>query len=366
VRSLLACVRLALASAWSRGRVKGLTGAVASLGPPWTFKRTIIILGHAYATPGPCNHYTHSARHTLTHIPHGSVRRQLVGAARPLKRRSSWSGREGRRRCAGLRRRRATGRPQRGMPVTKAQILIQVSSQECDPSRRRLRSTGWRCGCFSVTPHRGIRSAGRSGDRYPPGAPISMARGSHGHLRWSNGSPHPALLRAQRSADSWDAAHAFAAMRQVLRRQVLHRRSARREHEGFLTAVQPSFLPRDMVGTSLLGFDASANFRQAAGAAHLAFRPRAWPLSRSGDGRASQPIDPVRSGDLIEVRRNFAEPSPPPRRSPAIRASSFIKLCEALEAKDKAQNVSICSSTLRQPHRGDPDRTALPSGMPNA
>jgi protein ImuB len=50
-------------------------------------------------------------------------------------------------------------------------------------------------------------------------------------------------------------------------------------------------------------------------------------------GRASQPIDPVRSEDLIEVRRNFAEPIAAAETIARYTEKLVAKLCEALEAK---------------------------------
>jgi protein ImuB len=50
-------------------------------------------------------------------------------------------------------------------------------------------------------------------------------------------------------------------------------------------------------------------------------------------GRASRPIDPVRSPDLVEVRRNFAEPIAAAETIARYIGKLTAALCEALEAK---------------------------------
>jgi len=65
----------------------------------------------------------------------------------------------------------------------------------------------------------------------------------------------------------------------------------------------------------------------------LRFGPELGRCLDQAMGRASQPIDPVRSGDLIEVRRNFVEPIAAAETIARYTEKLVIKLCEALEAK---------------------------------
>jgi hypothetical protein len=69
-------------------------------------------------------------------------------------------------------------------------------------------------------------------------------------------------------------------------------------------------LPRDMVaGLRVLGFTRIGDLADAPRAPlTLRFGPAPDRCLDQAMGRLSQPIDPIRSPDLIEVRRNFAEP----------------------------------------------------------
>jgi protein ImuB len=94
-------------------------------------------------------------------------------------------------------------------------------------------------------------------------------------------------------------------------------------------------LPKTMVeDLSVLGF---------ARIGELAAKPRAPLALRFGPelcrrldqavGRLSEPIDPVRPPDLIEVRRVFAEPISAPETLACYTGKLTGNLCEALEAK---------------------------------
>ena len=94
-------------------------------------------------------------------------------------------------------------------------------------------------------------------------------------------------------------------------------------------------LPKNMVeDLSVLGF---------ARIGELAAKPRAPLALRFGPelgrrldqafGRLSEPIDPVRPPDLVEVRRVFAEPIGAAETIARYTAKLVAQLCEALEAK---------------------------------
>ena len=102
-------------------------------------------------------------------------------------------------------------------------------------------------------------------------------------------------------------------------------------------------LPKTMVeDLSVLGF---------ARIGELAVKPRAPLALRFGPelcrrldqamGRLSEPIDPVRPPDLIEVRRVFAEPIGAPETLARYTGKLTGQLCEALEAKALARGSSI-------------------------
>src|SRR5262249_52906653 len=133
-------------------------------------------------------------------------------------------------------------------------------------------------------------------------------------------------------ADSWDAAHAFArhAARPVI--VVPPGASSKAVLDLPIAALR---LPRNMVEElRVLGFERIGE---------LAAKPRAPLTLRFGAelgrcldqamGRLSQPIDPIRSPDLIEVRRNFSEPIAAAETIARYTGKLVMKLCAALEAK---------------------------------
>ena len=133
-------------------------------------------------------------------------------------------------------------------------------------------------------------------------------------------------------ADSWGAAHALAryAARPTL--VIPAGDSAKAILDLPIAALR---LPKTMVeDLSVLGF---------ARIGELAAKPRAPLALRFGPelcrrldqamGRLSEPIDPVRPPDLIEVRRVFAEPIGAAETIARYTGKLTGQLCEALEAK---------------------------------
>src|SRR5258705_7408150 len=134
-------------------------------------------------------------------------------------------------------------------------------------------------------------------------------------------SPGPGL------ADSWDAAHAFARYAARPVPVVPPGESARAVLSLPIAALR---LPRDLVADlRVLGFERIGELAEKPRAPlSLRFGPALGRCLDQAMGRASQPIDPLRSGDLIEVRRNFAEPIPAAATIARYTAKLVIKLCE--------------------------------------
>jgi protein ImuB len=133
-------------------------------------------------------------------------------------------------------------------------------------------------------------------------------------------------------ADSWGAAHAFA---RTMTRPTLVIPAGDSAKAILGLPIAALRLPKTMVeDLSVLGF---------ARIGELAAKPRA-PLTLrfgpelcrrldQGMGSLSEPIDPVRPPDLIEVRRVFAEPIGAAETIARYTGKLTGQLCEALEAK---------------------------------
>ena len=261
------------------------------------------------------------------------VRRQLGGAAPPADAPLILVGREGRRRVVLA----ADGAAQHaglhvGMPVTKAQILVPgLIIRNADPQADAAaldRLALWM-----------LRYAPIVASDPPDGVVIDATGVAHLH------SGEEAMIRAMVDrlaasgyavraalADSWDAAHAFA---RYAARPIIIVPPGERANAVLDLPIAALRLPREMVADlRVLGFERIGELADKPRAPlTLRFGPA---LSRCLDqamGRASQPIDPVRSPDLIEVRRSFAEPIAAPETIARYTGKLVIKLCEALEAR---------------------------------
>ncbi|MBG0808088.1 DNA polymerase Y family protein [Methylosinus sp. H3A] len=133
-------------------------------------------------------------------------------------------------------------------------------------------------------------------------------------------------------ADSWGAAHALAryAARPVL--------IAPRGHVGSVLTGLPLAalrLPADMVAAlHVLGFERIGDLlAQPRAPLTLRFGPQ---LGRRLDqtlGILSEPIEPIRPDELIEVKRNFAEPIGAAETIARHIGELVVQLCAGLEAK---------------------------------
>jgi protein ImuB len=133
-------------------------------------------------------------------------------------------------------------------------------------------------------------------------------------------------------ADSWGAAHALARTAAQPTFVVPAGNSAKALLDLPIAALR---LPKPMVeDLSVLGF---ARIGELATKPRAPFTLRFGPeLGRRLDqamGRLSEPIDPIRPPDLIEVRRVFAEPIGAPETITRYIGKLTGQLCEALENK---------------------------------
>jgi len=263
----------------------------------------------------------------------------LGGAAPPAEAPLVLVGREGRRRVVLA----ADAAAQRaglhsGMPVTKAQILVPgliVRNADLQADAAALdRLALWMLQRYAPIvasdPPDGV-VIDTTGAAHLHGGEEAMVTAMVERLAASCFTARAAL------ADSWDAAHAFA------------RYAAKSFADKSVTVVPPGEstkavlslpiaalrLPRDMVADlRVLGFERIGELADKPRAPlTLRFGPELGRCLDQAMGRASQPIDPVRSGDLIEVRRNFAEPIAAAETIARHTGKLVIKLCEALEAK---------------------------------
>src|SRR5215831_5650122 len=262
------------------------------------------------------------------------VRRLLGDAAPPAEAPLVLVGREGRRRVVLA----ADAAAQRaglyaGMPVTKVQILSPgLIVRNADPPADAAALD--RLALWMLQRYAPIVASD------PPDGLVIDTTGA-AHLHGGEEAMVTAIVQRLAAscltvraalADSWDAAQAFAryAARPVI--VVPPGESAKAVLNLPIAALR---LPRDMVeDLRVLGFERIGE---------LAGKPRAPFTLRFGSdlgrcldqaiGRLSQVIDPIRSPDLIEVRRNFAEPIAAAETIARYTGKLVIQLCEALEAK---------------------------------
>jgi protein ImuB len=222
-----------------------------------------------------------------------------------------------------------------GMPVTKAQILVPgLIVRNADPQADAAaldRLALWMLQRYAPIvasdPPDGV-VIDTTGAAHLHGGEKAMVTAMVERLAASGFTARAAL------ADSWDAAHAFAryAARPVT--VVPPGESAKAVLGLPIAALR---LPSEMVADlRVLGFERIGE---------LADKPRAPLALRFGPalgrcldqamGRASQPIDPVRSPGLIEMRRCFAEPIAAAETIARYTEKLVMKLCEALEAKEQ-------------------------------
>src|SRR5450631_1575510 len=262
------------------------------------------------------------------------LRRILGGAAPPAEAPLVLTGRDGRRRVvlavdsaarrAGLRL---------GMPAAKAQALMPgLIMRDADPAADAIALD--RLALWALQRYAPIAAADPSdglvidvtGAAHLHGGEDAMLKGMVERLAASGIAARSAI------ADSWGAAYAFARTAARPTFVVPTGDNAKALLDLPIAALR---LPKTMVeDLSILGFERIGE---------LAAKPRAPLTLRFGPelgrrldlalGHLSEPIDPVRPPDLIEVRRVFAEPIGAPETIIRYIGKLVTQLCEMLEAK---------------------------------
>lgn len=134
-------------------------------------------------------------------------------------------------------------------------------------------------------------------------------------------------------ADSWGAAHACARFYKNATLVLPRQDSTRALHSLPIAALR---LNRDIVdGLRVLGFetigDAAAQPRAPL---TLRFGPELARRLDQAFGILPEPIDPIRTPDLIEIRRSFAEPIGAAETIARYIGKLVVELCARLEAKE--------------------------------
>jgi protein ImuB len=255
----------------------------------------------------------------------------LGAAAPPVEAPLVLTGRDGRRRVVlalDTAARRAGLRI--GMPAAKAQALVPgLILRDADPAADA--KTLDRLALWALQRYAPVSAADP-----PDGLIIDMTGAAHLH-GGEDAMLEEIVTRLAASgiaaraaiADSWGAAHAFA---RTMTRPTLVIPAGDVAKAILGLPIAALRLPKTMVeDLSVLGF---------ACIGELAAKPRAPLTLRFGpelcrrlEGRLSEPIDPVRPPDLIEVRRVFAEPIGAAETIARYTGKLTGQLCEALEAK---------------------------------
>ena len=221
-----------------------------------------------------------------------------------------------------------------GMPATKAQALVPgLIVRDADPAadagaldQLALWALQRYAPIVAADPPDGL-VIDTTGAAHLHGGEDAMLKGMVERLAASGFAARAAI------ADSWGAAHALARTSARPTLVVPAGESAKTILDLPIAALR---LPKTMVeDLSIVGF---------ARIGELAAKPRAPLTLRFGPelgrhlnqaiGRLSEPIDPVRPPDLIEVRRVFAEPIGAPETIARATGKLVTQLCEMLEAKD--------------------------------
>lgn len=133
-------------------------------------------------------------------------------------------------------------------------------------------------------------------------------------------------------ADSWGAAHAFA---RFLAKPTFV--APPRQHATIMRSLPIGALrlPSEIVESlHALGFERVGEVEAAPRASlTLRFGPELGRRLDQATGRRSEPFEPIRSPELIEVRRAFGEPIGAAETITRYTAKLVSALCEALEAK---------------------------------
>ena len=219
-----------------------------------------------------------------------------------------------------------------GMPASKAQALVSgLVIQDADPSGDREaleRLAVWAlryAPMVAADPPDGLVIDTNGADHLHGGDDI-MLRGMIDRLAASGVAARVAL------ADTWGAAHGIA---RFSGRQIV---VASPGESAFMMEALPIAalrLPSDMV-TNLrrLGFERIGDLTDKPRAPlTLRFGPELGRRLDQAFGRLSEPIDPVRPPDLVEVRRVFGEPIGAAETIGRYIGKLVVELCDELERR---------------------------------
>jgi protein ImuB len=133
-------------------------------------------------------------------------------------------------------------------------------------------------------------------------------------------------------ADSWGAAHALA---RFGGRQTFVIPSGETAHAVLPLPIAALRLPAVTIdGLRRLGFDTIADLAGTPRAAlALRFGPEPGRRLDQAFGRVSEPIEPIRPEEIVEVRRNFAEPIGAPETIARYTGKLVAELCASLETR---------------------------------
>src|SRR5580704_10433029 len=266
--------------------------------------------------------------------PTDRVRRKLGAAALPVDAPLVLIGGDGRRRvvlAADAAAHRAGLRV--GMPASKAQALVPgliVKDADLSADGEALdRLALWALRLYApvvaADPPDGL-VIDTTGADHLHGGEEAMVKSMVDRLRASGFAGRAAL------ADSWGAAHAFARYAARPVSIVPKGASAATVLNLPIAALR---LPLEMLESlRVLGFDRIGELAdKPRPALALRFGPELGRRLDQAMGRVSEPIDPVRAPDLIEVRRVFAEPIAAAETIARYTAKLVVMLCAELEAK---------------------------------
>lgn len=218
-----------------------------------------------------------------------------------------------------------------GMAATKAQVLVpDLVVQDADPAGDADgldRLAAWMlryAPIVAADPPDGIVIDSTGADHLH-GGEAAMLAGLIDRLAASGVAARGAI------AETWGAAHALA--RFAARPTLIIR-------PGSVSAALAPLplaalrLPPDMIaGLRVLGFESISDLlEQPRAPLTLRFGPEFGRRLDQALGRVSEPIEPIRPPELIEVRRNFAEPIGAAETIARYVGKLVVQLCDVLEA----------------------------------
>ena len=221
-----------------------------------------------------------------------------------------------------------------GMPASKAQALVPglvVHDAEPEADDDRARAIG-AVGAAPLCADRRRRSAGRPRDRHDRRRSSAWRRGGDAHRDGGRGLAAPAYAARAAVADSWGAAHALA---RFGTRQTLVVPSGEIAQAILPLPIAALRLPAVTIDSlRRLGFETIADLAGTPRASlALRFGPEPGRRLDQAFGRVSEPIEPIRPEEIVEVRRNFAEPIGAAETIARYTGKLVAELCAALETR---------------------------------